>query len=175
MSPRTNRSIATRAAAALLAAAGLPAVHGTAHATTPVTPATASDTLVNGGALASGATLSSGNARLVMQRDGDLALYTVGANGTDQQLRWHSGTTGEGNKAELRTDGNLVVTAPDGGALWQSRTGDRDCPHMPWTKLALRSDGVMNILSGSDSEAPYLVPLWSSSYGLQFPCGVSGR
>ncbi|MEU7019086.1 hypothetical protein ABZ990_00320 [Streptomyces sp. NPDC046203] len=173
MSPRTNRSLVTRTAVAtLLAAAGLLATHVTARAATPAAP---SDALVNGGTLAPGAALSSGNTRLVMQQDGDLALFTTGANGTSPQLRWHSGTTGAGNKAELRTDGNLVVTAPNGGALWQSRTGNADCPHLPWTKLALRSDGGMYILSGTDSEAPYLVPLWSASYGPQFPCGASAR
>ncbi|WKU48506.1 hypothetical protein Q3V23_33005 [Streptomyces sp. VNUA116] len=174
MSMATNRSIKTRAAsltaAALLAATGLLAAGGTAHA-----ERTASDTLANGGTLTPGAGLDSGDAHLVMQQDGDLALYTSGADGTGRQLRWHSGTTGEGNRAELRADGNLVVTAQDGTELWQSRTGSTDCPHMPWTKLTVRSHGDMSILAGQDSEAPYYVPLWSASFGLQPPCGYSAR
>ncbi|MDT0453804.1 hypothetical protein [Streptomyces hesseae] len=177
MSPRTNRPIFTRtasvAAAALLAATGLLVTGGAAHAAVPVA---ASDTLVNGGTLAPGAGLTSGDTHLVMERNGDLALYTTDADGTQsQQPRWHSGTTGEGNKAELRADGNLVVTAPDGGALWQSRTGSDDCRHMPWTKLTIRSGGDMSILATTNSEAPYFVQLWSASYGLQFPCGSSAR
>ncbi|MEV4922887.1 hypothetical protein [Streptomyces roseoverticillatus] len=174
MSMATNRSLTTRAAsitaAALLAATGLLATSGTAHA-----EPTASDTLTNGGTLAPGARLDSGDAHLVMQRDGDLALYTSGANGAGQQLRWHSGTTGEGNRAELRADGNLVVTAQDGTELWQSRTGSTDCSHLPWTKLTVRSHGDMSILAGQDSEAPYYIPLWSASFGLQPSCGSSAR
>ncbi|KJY41671.1 hypothetical protein VR41_11500 [Streptomyces sp. NRRL B-1568] len=177
MSPRTNRPIVTRtasaAAAALLAVTGLLVTGGATHA---AVPAAASDTLANGGTLTPGASLTSGDTQLVMQLNGDLALYTNDADGTQsQQLRWHSGTTGEGNKAELRTDGNLVVTAPDGVALWQSRTGSGDCRHMPWTKLTVRSGGDMSVLATTDSEAPYFVRLWSASYGLQFPCGSSAR
>ncbi|MEV4741979.1 hypothetical protein [Streptomyces sp. NPDC049555] len=177
MSLRTNRPTITRtasaAAAVLLAATGLLATGGAAHA---AVPAAASDTLANGGTLFPGASLTSGDTRLVMEQNGDLALYTTGADGAEErQLRWHSGTTGEGNKAELRADGNLVVTAPDGGALWQSRTGSDDCRHMPWTKLTVRSGGDMSILATTDSEAPYVVRLWSASYGLQFPCGSSTR
>ncbi|MFH8786783.1 hypothetical protein [Streptomyces roseoverticillatus] len=174
MSMATNRSVMTRAAsvaaAAILAATGLLAAGGTAHAVR-----TASDTLTNGGTLAPGAGLDNGDAHLVMQRDGDLVLYTSGTNGADRQLRWHSGTTGEGNRAELRADGNLVVTAQDGAELWQSRTGGTDCSHMPWTKLTVRSHGDMSILAGQDSEAPYYVPLWSASFGLQPSCGRSAR
>ncbi|MGK5543743.1 hypothetical protein ACSNOH_03235 [Streptomyces sp. URMC 127] len=174
MSMQTNRPLKTRAAAltaaALLAAGGLLTAGGTAHAAP-----TASDTLVNGGTLTPGAGLESGNAHLVMQDDGDLALYTSGADGTGRQLRWHSGTTGEGNRAELRADGNLVVTAQDGTELWQSRTGSADCPHMPWTKLMVRSHGDMAIVAGQDSEAPYYIPLWSASFGLQPPCGSFTR
>ncbi|GHF54258.1 hypothetical protein GCM10010218_39380 [Streptomyces mashuensis] len=170
----TNCSLLTRAASvvatAVLAATGVLVTSGTAHA-----ERAASDTLVNGGTLASGARLASGGAQLVMQQDGDLALYASGANGAGRQLRWHSGTTGVGNRAELRADGNLVVTTPDGVQLWQSRTGSADCAHMPWTKLTVRSDGDMAILAGQDSEAPYFVPLWSASFGLQPSCGSSTR
>ncbi|MFG2177471.1 hypothetical protein ACGFLS_01895 [Streptomyces abikoensis] len=184
MSLRTNRPTVTRtasaAAAVLLAATGLLATGGAAHAAVPTAIPTAapaaSDTLANGGTLAPGASLTSGDTRLVMQQNGDLALYTTGADGAgDRQPRWHSGTTGEGNKAELRADGNLVVTAPDGGALWQSRTGNDDCRHMPWTKLTVHPGGDMSILATTDSEAPYFVRLWSASYGLQFPCGSPAR
>ncbi|WP_424889358.1 hypothetical protein [Streptomyces sp. XH2] len=171
MSMATNRSIMIRsvsvAAAAMLSATGLLATSGTAHA-----GSTTSDTLTNGGALTPGAHLDNGDAHLVMQRDGDLALYASGADGSGGQLRWHSGTTGEGNRAELRADGNLVVTAPDGAELWQSRTGSADCSHMPWTKLTVRSHGDMSILAGQDSEAPYFIPLWSASFGLQPSCGA---
>ncbi|MEU5419357.1 hypothetical protein ACFY1P_03775 [Streptomyces sp. NPDC001407] len=176
MSLRTHRPIVTRTAsavaAALLAATGLLATGGAAHAAVPA----ASDTLPNGGTLTPGASLISGDTQLVMERNGDLALYTTGPGTTEApRLRWHSATAGEGNKAELRADGDLVVTAPDGGALWQSRTGSGDCQHMPWTKLTVRSGGDMSILATTNSEAPYFVQLWSASYGLQFPCGSSAR
>ncbi|AZQ74753.1 hypothetical protein ABZ545_25215 [Streptomyces abikoensis] len=189
MSLRTSRPTVTRpasaAAAVLLAATGLLATGGAANAAMPAAVSAAmpraaapaaSDTLANGGTLTPGTSLTSGDTRLVMQQNGDLALYTTSADGAeDRQPRWHSGTTGEGNKAELRADGNLVVTAPDGGALWQSRTGSDDCRHMPWTKLTVRSGGDMSILATTDSEAPYFVRLWSASYGLQFPCGSPAR
>ncbi|KNB53872.1 hypothetical protein [Streptomyces caatingaensis] len=173
MPPRTRRSPLARAAsataAALLAATGLLTGGGTAHAAAP-------DTLPNGGTLAPGASLASGDTRLVMRPDGDLALYTTGTDGTeDQRPRWHSGTTGEGNRAELRPDGDLVVTSPDGGTLWRSRTGDGDCAHLPWTKLTVRPGGDMSILATTNSEAPYFVRLWSASYGPQFPCTPSPR
>ncbi|MFI1973444.1 hypothetical protein [Streptomyces cinnamoneus] len=134
-------------------------------------------TLATGESLSPGERLGSGDTHLVMQADGDLALYTTGADGdgTDPRLRWHSGTTGEGNRAVLRADGNLVVTAKDGGMLWESRTGGDDCLHLPVTRLSVRPDGDMSILTMPNSEAPYVIRVWSAAAGPQFPCGSAAR
>ncbi|MFI0976303.1 hypothetical protein ACH4SP_04640 [Streptomyces sp. NPDC021093] len=173
MTTRANHRVIARAtsvaASVLLAATGLLATSGTAHAEQSAAA------LSNGESLSPGARLDGGDTHLVMRLDGDLALYTTGANGTDPQLRWHSGTTGEGNRAMMRADGNLVVVARDGNLLWESRTSSKDCPNLAVTKLAVQSGGEMSILTMPHSEAPYMIRLWSASFGTQFPCGSATR
>ncbi len=175
MTTRAHHSVTARAASltasVLLAATGLLATSGAAHAE----PNAARSALSTGETLSPGASLNSGDTRLVMQHDGDLALYTTGTGGTDPQLRWHSGTTGEGNRAVMQDNGNLVVTTQDGKSLWESHTDSKDCLHLPVTKVTVGSGGDMSILTMPDSEAPYVIRLWSSSLGLQFPCGSTAR
>ncbi|MFJ7154207.1 trypsin-like serine protease [Streptomyces sp. NPDC101118] len=82
-----------------------------------------------GQTLQSGETISSENARLVMQADGNLVLYhRTGGQGKGGAL-WASGTGGnEGAFARMQDDGNFVVykkgstgTEP-AGALWSTGT-----------------------------------------------------
>ncbi|MCA6091343.1 hypothetical protein LE181_04050 [Streptomyces sp. SCA3-4] len=170
-SPKATTRAATLAASAVLATAALLATSDTARAA----DGNAAATLSTGESLSPGDRLGTGDTHLVMQGDGDLVLYTAGAGGSAPQPRWRSGTTGEGNRAALRADGNLVVTAKDGGVLWESRTGGADCLHLPVTRLTVRPDGDMSILTMPNSEAPYVIRLWSATLGLQFPCGSATR
>ena len=56
--------------------------------------------------------------RLMMQGDGNLALYGPGGD-----CRWATGTDGNpGAWLALQDDGNLVVYGPDGSVLWASGT-----------------------------------------------------
>jgi hypothetical protein len=58
------------------------------------------------------------DSRLVMQEDGNLALYAP-----DGSCRWASGTDGNpGAWLTLQDDGNLVIYAGTGPALWASNT-----------------------------------------------------
>jgi hypothetical protein len=56
---------------------------------------------------------------LAMQTDGNLVLYTPGANPTPL---WSTGTTGTNNILVIQDDGNLVVYSPTGTALWAAGT-----------------------------------------------------
>lgn len=63
--------------------------------------------------------LRRGNARLVMQGDGNLVIYRNG------QASWSSNTHGNpGATARMQYDGNLVVYAANGQPLWSTRTHD---------------------------------------------------
>jgi hypothetical protein len=57
--------------------------------------------------------------QLVMQGDGNFVLYYNG------RAVWNSVTFVPGSFAVLQTDGNLVVRAPGGRALWSSQTAGR--------------------------------------------------
>lgn len=41
--------------------------------------------------------------------------------------------------------------------------------------VTVRSGGDMSILTMPDSQAPYVIRLWSASLGPQFPCGSTAR
>ncbi|MEU6234449.1 DUF6531 domain-containing protein [Kitasatospora sp. NPDC047058] len=76
-------------------------------------------TVASGASLAPGTILTSNNARLIMQADGNLVLYQI-----DTGLAvWSTGTTGHpGARATLQADGNLVVTDTGGAVLWSTNT-----------------------------------------------------
>ncbi|GJF31539.1 hypothetical protein KNE206_42390 [Kitasatospora sp. NE20-6] len=75
--------------------------------------------ITSGTTLASGQSYTTGKAKLTMQADGNLVLYTA-AN----QPLWASNTNGNpGAVARMQPDGNLVVYTADGSrALWSSNT-----------------------------------------------------
>ncbi|MGW4645344.1 hypothetical protein [Kitasatospora sp. NPDC004289] len=73
----------------------------------------------SGRTVRSGETVESAAARLVMQPDGNLVLYSKATG----NARWSSRTWGNnGATATVQSDGNVVVKAADGRALWASGT-----------------------------------------------------
>lgn len=77
--------------------------------------------------------------RLVMTTGGDLALYW-GATRT-----WHTNTHVAGSHLTLGTNGNLVIYAPNGRAVWQSLTRGRDAT------LAVNQCGEIDLTTFSNS------------------------
>ncbi|MFF1496771.1 FG-GAP-like repeat-containing protein [Streptomyces sp. NPDC058304] len=100
-----------------------------------------------GTTLASGEEFASGNAKLVMQTDGNLVLYTK-----DNKPVWSTHTNGKpGAVARMQNDGNLVVYAADGKtALWSSKTST------PYSYAVLHSRGVLVLYNASGQS------LWTS-------------
>ena len=87
--------------------------------TTEITSGNGNKLLNSGATLPSGATLTSNTARLAMQADGNLVLYSLKSG----QALWASGTPGHpGATATMGTDGNLAVKATDGTVLWSTGT-----------------------------------------------------
>ncbi|MGW2402676.1 hypothetical protein ACWCYY_39650 [Kitasatospora sp. NPDC001664] len=73
----------------------------------------------SGRTVRSGETVESAAARLVMQPDGNLVLYSKATG----NARWSTKTWGNnGATATVQSDGNVVVKAADGRALWASGT-----------------------------------------------------
>ncbi len=94
--------------------------------------------LYPGSQLKSGQSISSGNGtyKLIMQTDGNFVLYDVPAG----RALWNSGTFGNGNRAELQNDGNLVVYNNANIAMWNSGTSGKASSY-----LAIQDDGNMVI------------------------------
>ena len=83
-----------------------------------------------------------GECRLVMKRDGNLALYS--ANG---RILWSSGTADSpGAYAVMETDGNLVVYSAVNQALWQSRSDATSGARLVMTQQA---EAAVELPSGS--------------------------
>lgn len=112
------------------------------------------------GGLASTASLWAGHSihsckngyKLIMQNDGNLVLYSAGA-----QPLWSSLTDGKGGAvAVMRDDGNLVVYTASGRdshhAVWMSNT------HHPGARLTIHDDGNL-VIHIRDK------PLWETSTG----------
>ncbi|HWB35482.1 MAG TPA: hypothetical protein VHA75_05585, partial [Rugosimonospora sp.] len=79
-----------------------------------------------------GQAIQSTRTRLVMQNNGDLAIYDE-----HNQLRWTSGTSGRGgDRAVFQADGNLVVYDQNWASLWTSNTPGHD-----GAVLVLEADG----------------------------------
>jgi hypothetical protein len=78
--------------------------------------------------------------QLVMQRDGNLVVYQLDAQGERAVPTWASNTTGNaGAQARLQDDGNLVVYRPDGTTpVWASNTANRR-----GANLQLGDDGAL--------------------------------
>lgn len=64
-------------------------------------------------------TAQGNNAELIMQRDGNLVLYSYGLSG--RRVCWASGTNGKGGQyVEYQHDGNLVIYAAGSRPVWAS-------------------------------------------------------
>ncbi|MEV7834943.1 FG-GAP-like repeat-containing protein [Streptomyces subrutilus] len=100
----------------------------------------------SGTALASGQELSSGNAKLTMQSDGNLVLSSRG------KRVWATNTQGNpGAVARMQADGNLVVHAADGAtSLWSSKTAT------PYSYAVIHPRGVLVLYNASGRS------MWSS-------------
>lgn len=89
-------------------------------------------------ALLPGQTVSSANGlyMLVMQGDGNLVFYRT----SDWKPRWNSRTQGLGGSAWMQADGNFVVYANLGRAVWNSETYGH-----PGAYVAVQDDGNLVI------------------------------
>lgn len=78
--------------------------------------------------------------QLVMQRDGNLVIYHLDAQGERSIPTWASNTTGNSAaQARLQDDGNLVVYRADGTTpVWASNTANRG-----GANLELGDDGAL--------------------------------
>ncbi|MGW0916236.1 polymorphic toxin-type HINT domain-containing protein [Streptomyces sp. NPDC002784] len=72
-----------------------------------------------GSKLTAGQEVRSQRARMVMEKDGDLAIYDRDTG----KLRWHTNTGGNaGAWATMQDDGNFVVYSAAGTSLWSTKT-----------------------------------------------------
>jgi hypothetical protein len=92
------------------------------------------------------------NYRLVMQGDGNLVQYPVGAGAAT----WSTGTYNRGGvTAAMQGDGNFVVYAASGAPLWHTHTSGN-----PGAYLAVQDDGNVVVYTAANKA------LWSSRTGL---------
>ncbi len=116
------------------------------------------DQLLEGGSLASGASLRRGSARATMQTDGNFVVYDSAG-----RLRWQSNTHQAGSTLVLNPDGGLWVRSPGGTALWASFVG---APAVE--RLTLSEDGVLRVVSENPVATRQLNvqrTIWSSTGG----------
>ncbi|MEV4949066.1 trypsin-like serine protease [Streptomyces sp. NPDC053755] len=119
-----------------------------------------------GDTLRSGETISTTNAKLVMQSNGDLVLYHRAGGENQGGALWISGTSGNpGAYAKMQADGNFVVYKKDAqetdpaGALWSSRTNGN-----PGARLALQPDAnlVLSTVTTTTGGTGVVKLLWQS-------------
>ena len=85
--------------------------------------------------LEQGQKIISGRFQLIMQKDGDLALYHMGS----KNPIWSSHTASKGARAIMQSDGNFVIYDAHNKAVWASHTGHRG------SVLKLESNGNLVI------------------------------
>ena len=87
-----------------------------------------------------------GHFELVMQRDGNLVVYT-----SDGRVLWESRTDGNpGAAAVMQRDGNFVIYSAAGRALWETRTNGH-----PGAWMAVQTDADVVVYDAAG-------PLWST-------------
>ncbi|MCC3769543.1 hypothetical protein [Streptomyces sp. UNOC14_S4] len=89
--------------------------------------------------------VSSNEARLIMQSDGNLVVYDE-----FNVARWASNTVDQGWTAQFQEDGNFVVYTRSGRPVWASNTAGH-----PGSHLAVQDDGNVVIYDGSQ-------PIWAT-------------
>jgi hypothetical protein len=152
---KPSRSLRT---VALLAPAAVPVVAGLLLAA-PAAQASAVGVLVAGDRLAPGGFVRSNPDRylLRMQTDGNLVEYRI----SDGRAVWSSGTAGHaGASLVVQKDGNVVVYAGNGPALWSTRTAGAG------NTFSVQSDGNMVVYSAGHRA------LWAS--GVPVPPAGTG-
>ncbi|MCC3777476.1 hypothetical protein [Streptomyces sp. UNOB3_S3] len=155
MRRRLSRRLATVAAATVVAAAGVMATGGTASAARD----DARGVIWNDETLTKGSSLKNDYVQLVMQDDGNLVTYSTDDNRAHRKPTWHTDTAGCGDRAMMQSDGNFVVYGQGNRVCWTSNTKpNRLVPDSPVLKLGVFTDGTVKVFS----EAPYIVPVWSS-------------
>jgi hypothetical protein len=162
---RTTRISRSLAAATALAAAALLAAGGTAQAASYDQPTA---TIWDGFGLSPNTYIANqgdnGQARLVMQGDGNLvAYYLPGGNPAAEYPTWASGTVGCGVQAVMRADGDLVVLNASGGLCWESGTAGH-----PEARLTLWRNGDLLISDACNSSI-----LWERLPGTTYVTGQS--
>jgi hypothetical protein len=80
---------------------------------------------------------------LVMQWDGNLALYNANMVAMWSSNTWAGNPEG---RAWMQTDGNLVVTTAGGSPLWSTGTANH-----PGATLQLRDDGHLVIVANGQT------------------------
>ncbi|XWV24456.1 mannose-specific lectin [Tupanvirus deep ocean] len=92
-----------------------------------------SNDLDNNNTLSQGQSLVQGDYKLLVQSDGNLALYD---SSQTQLVVWSTNTTGQGTppySMTLQTDGNLCLYDSTGKSLWCSNTANKG--KGPWTAI----------------------------------------
>ncbi|MFD8479136.1 ricin-type beta-trefoil lectin domain protein [Kitasatospora sp. NPDC059673] len=122
---------------------------GTQLWSTNTAPWSKGSVLAPGITLHGGDSATSAGARLSMQADGNLVLYTTEASG---RTLWSTVTWGHpGASATLQPDGNLVVHDTGNNAVWSSGTWGH-----PGARLTVQDDRNL-VLYDSDNK-----PVWST-------------
>lgn len=155
MRSRLSHRLAAVAATTVVAAAGVLATGGTASAARD----DARGVIWNNETLTKGSGLKNDYVQLAMQDDGNLVTYTTDDNWAHRKPTWHTDTAGCGDRAMMQSDGNFVVYGQDNRVCWTSNTERKRLgPDTPELKLGVFTDGTVKVFS----EAPYIVPVWSS-------------
>ncbi|MGE7439811.1 hypothetical protein [Kitasatospora sp. NPDC001175] len=92
-----------------------------------------------------GQSVTSDEALLIMQSDGNLVVYDE-----FNSPRWASNTVREGWTAAFQADGNFVVYTREGHPVWASNTWGH-----PGSRLVAQDDGNVVIYDGSQ-------PIWAT-------------
>jgi hypothetical protein len=110
--------------------------------------AAASDTLLSGGTLTAGQTLTSadGHFELAMQSDGNLVLFVINA-GASPRAVWSTGTSGDiGDHAVLQSNGNLVLLDANGQTIWSDNKAAAGC-----VNLKVQGDGNLVLYTAASA------------------------
>ncbi|MFI1972096.1 hypothetical protein [Streptomyces cinnamoneus] len=155
MRSRLSRRLATVAATTVVAVTAVVATGGTASAARD----DVRGLIWNDETLTKGSELKNDYVQLTMQDDGNLVTYTTDDNWAHRKPTWHTDTAGCGDRAMMQSDGNFVVYGRDNRVCWTSDTKRyRPGPDSPELKLGVFTDGTVKVFS----EAPYIIPVWSS-------------
>ncbi|WP_158370335.1 glycoside hydrolase family 6 protein [Cellulosimicrobium cellulans] len=110
----------------------------------PALRTSAADRVPSGGLLLAGESIATGDVRLTMGGDGDLALTRAGG------VEWRTGTSAPGASARVTTAGDLQVISPAGAVLWSAGAAS------PGARLVVKDHGRIYLIARDGASA------WSS-------------